>query len=234
MSENLYAGLFSSAYFGIVLTVAAFQIGLFINKKTKSVACNPLLIAITIVIIFLLLTGVDYEDYYKGGSMIQFLLTPATVSLAIPLYRQLEILKKNLAAICISIVTGCISCTFTILFMSKLFHLSDAVFYGLIPKSVTLAIALGITEELGGLAGVTCVGVVVSGIIGAAFVTVLSKIFKIHNKIALGLSVGTATHAIGTARAIQIDEVLGAMGSLAIVVAGVMTVMIVPFICLLW
>lgn len=234
MNNALYTGLFSTAFFGIVLTIGAFQIGLLINKKTKLVVCNPLFIAIIIVIVFLLVTKVSYDDYYKGGSMIQFLLTPATVSLAIPLYRQIEVLKKNLAAICFGVLSGCISCTLTILIMSKFFGISDQVFYGLIPKSVTLAIALGITEELGGLAGVTCVGVVVSGIIGAAFVTVLAKVFHIHNKIALGLSVGTATHAIGTARAIQIDEVLGAMGSLAIVVAGVMTVVIVPLVCLLW
>lgn len=234
MLQNLYSGLFENAFFGIFLTIIAFWFGIYINRKTKWVICNPLLIAIIAVILFLLITGVDYDTYYEGGSLFQLLLTPATVAFAVPLYRQLEVLKRNFAAILIGITSGCISCTVTILVLSKLFHISAPVFYGLMPKSVTLAIALGITEELGGLSSVTCVGVVVSGIIGAAFVTVFSKVFKITDKIALGLSVGTATHAIGTARAIQLDEVVGAMGSLAIVVAGVLTVIIVPIVSMFY
>lgn len=234
MLQNLYTGLFENAFFGITLTILAYWFGLFINRKTKLVICNPLLIAIIVVIVFLLITKVDYKTYYEGGSYFQFLLTPATVAFAVPLYRQIEILKRNFAAILIGIASGCISCTITILLLSKAFQISPDVFYGLMPKSVTLAIALGITEELGGLASVTCVGVVFSGIIGAAFVTVFSKIFGIKDKIALGLSVGTATHAIGTARAIQLDEVVGAMGSLAIVISGVLTVIIVPIVCLFY
>lgn len=230
MYSEIYNNLFTNGLFGILLTIAAFKIGLVINKKTKLVICNPLLIAIIFVIVFLVITGIKYEDYYIGGEMFQFMLTPATVAFAIPLYRQMSILRKNLWAILISVFCGCLSCTMTIFILSKIWNISDVVFYGLMPKSVTLAIALGITEELGGLSGVTCVGVVVSGIIGAAFVTVFSKIFKIDNKIALGLSVGTATHAIGTSRAIQLDELVGAMGSLSIVIAGVMTVVIVPIV----
>lgn len=230
MLANLYEGVFGNAFFGLFLTITAFWLGTWINRKTKLVILNPLLLAIIFVIIFLLLTGVDYDRYYEGGSMLQFLLTPATVAFAIPLYRQLEVLKKNLKAILIAILSGCISCTLAILLLSKLFSISPEVFYGLMPKSVTLAIALGITEELGGLASVTCIGVVFSGIIGAAFVTVFAKVFRIKSKIALGLSVGTATHAIGTARAITLDEVVGAMGSLAIVIAGVLTVIIVPIV----
>lgn len=228
MLENLYSGLFGTAFFGIALTLLAFKIGLIINQKTKMVVCNPLLIAIIIVIAFLAVTGISYDTYYVGGSMIQFLLTPATISLAVPLYRQLEILKKNLKAILCSIFSGSVACGITMLVLAKVLHLSEGVYFGLTSKSVTLAIALGITEELGGIAGVTCVAVVVSGIIGAAFVTVFSRVFKITNPIALGLSVGTASHAIGTSRAIQLDELVGAMGSLAIVIAGVLTVVIAP------
>ena len=228
MLENLYSGLFGTAFFGIVLTVAAFKIGMIINQKTKLVICNPLLISIIIVIAFLALSGISYDTYKVGGSMVQFLLTPATIALAVPLYRQTEVLKKNFKAIICAILSGSIACAVTMFALAKAFSLSDEVYFGLASKSVTLAIALGITEELGGIAGVTCVAVVVSGIIGAAFVTVFSKIFKITNPIALGLSVGTASHAIGTSRAIQLDELVGAMGSLAIVIAGVLTVVIAP------
>ena len=228
MLENLYSGLFGTAFFGIVLTIAAFKIGMIINQKTKLVICNPLLISIIIVIAFLALSGISYDTYNVGGSMVQFLLTPATIALAAPLYRQTEVLKKNFKAIICAILSGSIACAVTMFALAKAFSLSDEVYFGLTSKSVTLAIALGITEELGGIAGVTCVAVVVSGIIGAAFVTVFSKIFKITNPIALGLSVGTASHAIGTSRAIQLDELVGAMGSLAIVIAGVLTVVIAP------
>ena len=228
MLENLYSGLFGTAFFGIVLTIAAFKIGMIINQKTKLVICNPLLISIIIVIAFLALSGISYDTYNVGGSMVQFLLTPATIALAVPLYRQTEVLKKNFKAIICAILSGSIACAVTMFALAKAFSLSDEVYFGLASKSVTLAIALGITEELGGIAGVTCVAVVVSGIIGAAFVTVFSKIFKITNPVALGLSVGTASHAIGTSRAIQLGELVGAMGSLAIVIAGVLTVVIAP------
>ena len=228
MLENLYSGLFGTAFFGIALTLLAFKIGMVINQKTKMVIFNPLLIAIIIVIAFLCITGVSYEDYYVGGSMIRFLLTPATIALAVPLYRQMDVLKKNFKAIICAILSGSVACAITMFVMAKLLHISDEVYFGLTSKSVTLAIALGITEELGGIAGVTCVAVVVSGIIGAAFVTVFSRVFRITNPIALGLSVGTASHAIGTSRAIQLDELVGAMGSLAIVIAGVLTVVIAP------
>ena len=230
MLDSLYQGLFGTAFFGIALTLLAFKIGLIINQKTKLVILNPLLLAILIVIIFLSVTGISYDTYNVGGSMIQFLLTPATISLAVPLYRQLDILKKNLKAIVCSILSGCVACSVTMFTLAKVFALSNEVYYGLAPKSVTLAIALGITGELGGIKGVTCVAVVVSGIIGAAFVTVFSKVFKITNPIALGLSVGTASHAIGTSRALQLNELVGAMGSLAIVISGVLTVIIAPII----
>ena len=119
MLENLYSGLFGTAFFGIALTLLAFKIGLIINQKTKMVVCNPLLIAIILVIAFLAVTGISYDTYYVGGSMIQFLLTPATISLAVPLYRQLEILKKNLKAILCSILSGSVACGITMLVMAN-------------------------------------------------------------------------------------------------------------------
>lgn len=234
MIPNEYVRLFDNAFFGITLTLLAFYIGLMINRKTKLVICNPLFIAIAIVIVFLLITGIKYETYEIGGSMIQFLLTPATVAFAVPLYRQLNLLKKNITAIFVGILSGCVACLFTIFILSKIFGFSREILFGILPKSVTLAIALGITEELGGLSGVTCVGVVLSGIMGAAFMPLFSRLFKIKDKVALGLAVGTASHAIGTSRAMETDEIVGAMGSLSIVVAGVLTVILVPIVSILY
>lgn len=220
----------NNIFFGILVTIIAFEIGIVINKKIGLVICNPLLIAIIIVILFLKISGVEYDTYYKGSSILQQLLTPATVAFAVPLFRQVDVLKKHFKAIIISILCGSSACAVTILILAKVFNISEEVFYGLMPKSVTLAIALGISEKFGGISGVTCVGVVFSGIIGASLALWFGKAFKINNKIALGLSVGTASHAIGTARIMQQDELIGAMGSLAIVIARIVTVFIVPLV----
>ena len=228
------SSLFESVYFGVFLTIGCFYIGRLINKKTGNVLLNPLLLGIVLVMAILKLTGISYASYYKGGVLIHYFLTPATVAFAIPLYRQMHLLKDNFAAIIISIAAGILSCAASIVLLSKVFGISQPVFLGLLPKSVTLAIALGITGELGGLAGVTCVAVILSGIIGSVFITIFAKLFNIKDNIALGLAVGASSHAIGTARAVEIDEVLAAMSSLSIVLAGIMMVIIAPFAAALY
>ena len=220
--------LLDTAFFGIVVTVLSYWMGIKINQKTKISVFNPLLLAIIIVIVFLALTGIDYDVYYVGGQYFKFLLTPATVCFAVPLYRQVLILKSNLKAMLISIFSGCIACTGSIIIMAKLMNVSEEVLLGLLSKSVTLSIALDITKELGGLQSVTCVGVIFTGIMGGAVATALGSIFKVKDDVALGVAVGTSSHAVGTARILQYSELSGAMGSLAIVVAGILTVFIAP------
>lgn len=222
--------IIDTAFFGIVITVISYLIGIKINQVTKNVLFNPLLIAIAIVIVFLVFTEIDYEIYNKGGQYFRFLLTPATVCFAIPLYRQFIILKSHLKAVLISILSGCIACTVSIIVMGKLMNVSQDVILGLMSKSVTLSIALDITNELGGMQSVTCVAVIITGILGGAIATTLGKIYRIKDDVSLGVAVGTASHAVGTARILQHSELAGAMGSLAIVVAGILTVFIAPLI----
>ncbi len=219
---------FQNAFFGIVLTLMSYEIGLWLRRKTGLGYCNPLFIAMAITISFLLITGTDTQTYDIGASYIKFLLTPATIAFAIPLYRQAMVLKKNLPAILTGILGGCIACICSIFIMCKLFGLPYEVFAALAPKSVTTPIAIGIAEEVGGVQSITVIAVILTGILGAASVEFLRRIFKIKDNVAFGLATGNASHAIGTTAAMEINEVAGAMSSLSIVIAGLMTVVIVP------
>lgn len=234
MIQSFKEGFIFTPFFGITLTLFSFWIGSIINKKTKLIIFNPLIIGIAVIIVFLKAFNIGYDEYYAGGSMINFLITPATVAFAIPLYKQVEVLKKNLFAILIAVLSGSSACIVSIFFMCKLMGVSSSIFFGLVPKSVTTAIAIGITEEINGITSVTVCAVIITGILGAVFATTFAKIFKIKNKIAFGLAIGTSAHAVGTAKAMEIDELVGAMSSLAIVVAGVMTVAIAPVAAMIY
>ncbi|NLD87697.1 MAG: LrgB family protein [Clostridiales bacterium] len=220
----------SSIFFGILLTIGTFRIGQWIVKKTGIKAFNPLLTSIILTIAFLLLFKVDYEDYNKGASYISALLGPATVALAVPLYKQVNLLKKNLVLILISVTAGAVSAVAGVYLMSKLFSLQPEIFYSIMPKSVTAAIALGITEEAGGIGVLTLFAITVTGMTGSTCALGACKLFGIHDRMAVGLSMGTCAHAIGTSVALERGELEGAMSSLAIVVAGFVTVFIAPFI----
>lgn len=220
--------LLNSAYFGFTLTLFGYWLGTRISKKIKSTLCNPLLLAIIFIIIFLKATGISYETFDNGAKYINYFLTPSTVCLAVPLYRQIKLLKENIVAILASIFSGCVSCGAIIFVMSRMFALDGEIYAGLAPKSITTAIALGVSEELGGLAAVTVMAVFISGIGGAVIATTIFKIFRIEEPMAQGLALGTASHAIGTSKALELGEIQGAMSSLAIAVAGVMTVVLAP------
>lgn len=220
--------LLNSAYFGFTFTLLGYWLGVKISKKIKSTLCNPLLLAIFMIIAFLKLTGISYETFDNGAKYINYFLTPSTVCLAVPLYRQIRLLKENILAILASIFSGCVSCAALIFAMSRMFALDREIYAGLAPKSITTAIALGVSEELGGLASVTVMAVFISGIGGAVIATTIFKIFRIEEPMAQGLALGTASHAIGTSKALELGEIQGAMSSLAIAVAGVMTVVLAP------
>lgn len=220
--------LTSSMYFGFVITLGAYLFGCWLKKKTKLAIMNPLLVAVILVIIFLLGFQVDYAVYQEGSKYVSFLLTPATVCLAIPLYKQLKLLKENLLAVAGGIASGVIASAISIFALSLLFGLSHEYYVTLLPKSITTAIGMGVSEESGGIVVLTVVSIIITGIFGNVIAETVFRIFHIGNPIARGLALGTSAHAIGTAKALEMGEVEGAMSSLAIAVAGLMTVVAVP------
>ncbi len=219
--------IFSSAsYAGAALTMLAFFIGYSIKAKYKSQVFNPILIAIVLIIAFLAATGVDYDTYNSGARYISWFLTPATVSLAIPLYRQIEQLKNNLSAILIGIFSGVVASAVGILVLAVVFNLSHAEYVTLLPKSITSAIGMGVADELGGFSTITVPVIIITGIFGNITASAVLKFFKITNPVAKGLAIGTASHGTGTSRAIEIGEIEGAMSGLSIAVAGLITVVV--------
>ena len=221
-------------YFGAFLTIGAFLFGQWCKKKWKLAICNPLLIAVIVVIALLVVLDIDYDAYYDGAQYISYLLTPATVCLAIPLYRQLTLLKQNAAAIVAGIVSGTVASMAGILALSALFGLSHEEYVTLLPKSITTAIGMGVSEELGGIVTITVAVIIITGILGNVIASAVCRVFRIEEPIARGVAIGTASHAIGTARALEIGAVEGAMSSLAVAVAGIFTACTASVFAMLW
>lgn len=216
--------LTDSVFFGALISLACYELGLILKKKFKLAIFNPLLIAVICVMGVLLIFHVDYEKYNEGGKYLSYLLTPATVCLAVPLYEQLTVLKKNFKAVIIGIVSGVLASFVGVLLLSLLFGLNHEQYVTLLPKSITTAIGMGLSEELGGIVAITVAVIVVTGILGNMIAELVFKIFRIHEPIARGLALGTSSHAIGTTKAMELGTVEGAMSSLAIAVAGLLTV----------
>lgn len=219
-----------TAYFGVVISLLFYWFSVRLSRKIKLTLCNPLLITIIAVILVLKVFGIDYQSYNHSAQYLTYFLTPATVCLAVPMYRQIEILKKNIVAVFLGIGAGCVSHAIGIGVLTIWFKLSPQLKAALIPKSLTTAIAIGVSEELQGITSVTILSVVITGIFGAVIAEWVFRIFKIKEPVAQGLACGTASHAIGTSKAVQLGEVQGAMSSLAIVVNGIITVILAPFI----
>ena len=214
----------NSAFFGVVISVASYGLGLLLKKKFKLAILNPLLISIIITIAFLACTGISYEKYDEGAKYLSYLLTPATVCLAIPLYEQLELLKKNWHAVLIGILSGVLSSLGAILGMAVLFRFSHEEYVTFLPKSITTAIGMGVSEKLGGYVSISVAAIIITGVLGNIFAEIVFRLFRIQEPVAKGIALGTASHAIGTAKAMELGEVEGAMSSLSIVVAGLITV----------
>lgn len=214
----------NSLFFGAVVSLIGYEIGLLLKKKFKMAIFNPLLIAIICVMGVLLLLNVDYDTYKAGGQYLSYLLTPATVCLAVPLYRQLTLLRKNLKAVAVGIASGVLASMVSVLVLAKLFHLSHTQYVTLLPKSITTAIGMGVSEELGGLVTITVAVIVITGVLGNVIAEAVCKAAKIEEPIAKGLALGTSAHAIGTSKAMEMGQIEGAMSSLAIAVAGLLTV----------
>ena len=213
-----------SLFAGVTLSLLSYFIGSVLKKKFKLGIFNPLLISIIITIIVLAVSGVDYNVYNQGARYLSWFLTPATVCLAIPLYEQWSLLKKNYKAVVVGIASGVLTSLTTVLVLSKIMNLSHAEYVTLLPKSITTAIGMGVSEELGGYVTITVAVIVVTGVLGNIFGELICKIFRIKEPIAKGLALESAAHAIGTAKAMEMGEIEGAMSSLSIAVAGILTV----------
>ena len=213
-----------SLFFGPVISLALYEVGLLIKRRYKLAILNPLLITAIVLIAFLAVSGVEYDSYNASAKYISYFLTPATVALAVPLYEQFKLLKDNLAAVLCGILAGVLTSLVSILLLSKLFGLTHEQYVTLLPKSITTAIGMGVSEEMGGITAITVAVICVTGMIGDMTSEWLFKIWRIRHPVAKGLALGTASHAMGTAKAMEMGEVEGAMGSLAIVTAGLLTV----------
>ncbi len=217
--------LADAAFFGMFLTLATYVFGTWLKKKFKTAVFNPILISVGLTIIILLGFHIDYDTYLQGARYISYFLTPATVALAVPLYEQFEILKKNLTAVLCGILSGVLASMLSVLGLSVLFSLSHEEYVTFLPKSITTAIGLGVSEELGGYAAVTVAVIILTGILGNVIAEAFLKLIRVTEPIAKGIAIGSASHAIGTAKAMEMGEVEGAMSSLSIVVSGIMTVL---------
>ncbi len=214
----------NSLFFGAFASIGAYMLGVLIKNKLKLAILNPLLIAIVLLIAFLAAFHLDYEVYSESAAYLSYLLTPATVCLAVPLYQQLETLKKNWVAIVCGIAAGTVAGLGSVLGLAALFGLSHEEYVTFLPKSITTAIGMGVSQELGGITAITVAVIILTGIQGNIMAEGILRLLRITEPVARGLAVGTSAHAIGTTRAMELGETEGAMSSLAIAVAGLITV----------
>lgn len=216
--------------FGVLISILAFQIGLFINRKTKLSILNPFLISVVLIIGFLLFFNIDYEVYNKGGSIVAFFLAPATLVLVVPLYKEIEELKKNRMPILIGILVGVFVAITSTYFLGKLFGLEDSITLSLVPKSATAAVSMEVSEDIGGIPSVSMVASVVTAIIGTIAGPYIYKLLRIEDGTAQGVGLGSGAHALGAAKAMELGTVQGAMASLSISLAGIITAFLAPWL----
>ena len=204
----------NSVFFGVFISIITYEIGVLIKKKLKIAIFNPLLISMALIIIFLLIFHVDYDTYESGAKYLSYL------------YEQIEPLKKNWKAILAGIFAGAMTSALCVLVLSLIFKLSHKQYVTLLPKSITTAIGMGLSEELGGIVTITVAVIIVTGVIGNMFAESICKLFHISDPVAKGVGIGSASHAMGTSKAMEMGEIEGAMSSLSIAVSGLMTVVV--------
>ena len=222
--------LLTSPFFGLTLTAAAWCFGCWVQKKTGLLLCNPLLIAVALVISFLVLLDIPYAAYAAGGDSVKIMISPVTAVLALNIYNQRTVLKEQFLPVLAGCLMGSLTSVASILALCGAFHVDEALTASLMPKSVTTAIAMGIAESHGGVAGIAAAAVMVAGITGAVFAPLFAKLFHVTDPVAEGLAIGACSHALGTTRAIQIGPVQGAMSSIAICVCGILTSILALFL----
>ncbi len=220
--------ILNTPLFGLILTILSFEIGLFIFKKLKFPVLNPLLLGIIIAMSVISFFGIPLEYFRKGGDYITFLLAPATIALALPLYRQLEKLKKNLIPILIGSVVGAVTAIVSTITLGKILGIDKMLLVSFMPKSITTPIGIELSKLLGGIPAITIFSILVTGIAGNVFAPLVCRYFRIKHPVAKGIGIGISSHAVGTSKAIEMGEVEGAMSALSIVIAGIITFIIAP------
>ena len=222
--------LLSIGILPVVLTLFAYQIGLQCQKKWKTPLFNPILVGMLLVILFLSLTGMERKSYQERTKYLSWLMTPATISLAIPMYEQFQALRKNLKAIAIGVAAGTVSCLGMVLALSLIFGYDQSLTISLLPKGITTAIGMTLAELYGGTSSIATLAIVITGILGNMFGTYFCKWFGITQEIAQGVAFGTSSHVIGTAKANEISTLTGAVSSLSLVVSGLLTALVFPLL----
>lgn len=226
--------ILNSTFFGVAITLLAYEAGVTIRRKWKLAILNPLLLAIIFVMLVLAVTRLDYAYYEEGAKYLSYLLTPATISLAIPLHQQMQLLRKNKTAILCGVTSGVLSGLCGVLLCAILFHLSHEEYVTLLPKSITNAIGMAVSEELGGMVSITVATIILTGIFGNIIAETACHFLRIHEPIARGIAIGTSSHAMGTAKAMEMGEIEGAMSSLSIAVSGLLTVLFASLFALFY
>ena len=221
--------LLESPFFGIALSVIAYCIGMWIQRKVNSPLCNGLVIAALLVIGVLLLFDISYDAYFKGGTIIQMMLGPATTCMAVSIYAKWDLLKKNLIPVLAGCLAGAVTAVVSVWALCRLFGLDATMTISMLPKSVTTAIATAISETQGGVVSITAIAVIITGIGGNIAAPFLVKLFRLSDPLAIGLGLGTCSHAIGTAKAMEFGETEGAMAGLAMSLCGIITAVIAMF-----
>lgn len=222
--------VFNTEIFGVIITILFFNIGIYIQKKTKNPIFNPLLIAILGIILFLSITNIPYKSYKLGGDIINLFLGPVTIVLAVPLYKQFDLFKKYLVEILIGITCGVVVSFISIKLVGYFTNADINIINSLLPKSITTPMGISLTKMLNGIEAITVVSIILTGILGAIIAPIVFKIGRINHPVAKGIALGTSAHALGTTKALQMGEVEGAMSGLSIGVCGIITVVLIPII----
>ncbi len=217
------SALLESPFFGIALTVLAYWLGVQAQRRTGLVICNNMIVSVALLIAVLTLFHIPYEAYYQGGSIINMFLGPATACMAVTVYAKKDLLKRNWLPVLVGCLTGVVVSVGSILVMCRLFGLDAAMTASLLPKSVTTPIATAVSEGHGGIGSITVAAVIVTGILGNLTAPFLVKLFRVKDPLAVGLGIGACSHAMGTAKALEMGETEGAMSGLAIGMCGIIT-----------
>ncbi len=220
----------ASPFFGLLISFIAFEIGKYLFKKTGTPLCNPLMIAIIIVIATLKLFNIPTENYFQGGNLILFFLGPATVSLAVPLYKQWDLFKEHFIPVMVGAVVGSFSAIALVILFGKLLNLNDALLFSFMPKSITTPIGIEVSSMIGGIPSITVISIIITGVTGNVSAPFICKLFRIKHPVARGIGIGVASHAVGTSKAMEMGEIEGSMSALSIVIAGILTLAWAPLL----